>query len=1157
MCYNGVMKTYFMTYLIVGAALCGTAERPLAERFAHPPESARLQAWFHWNGDCVTKEGLAADLKAMGEMEIGTAHVFLPAMAHLPVTAKPLTPAWFELWETAIREAKRNNVKLGFHNCPGWSSSGGPWITPENAMKMVVASETDYDPAEGKSALKLPQPMTIQDFYRDVAVLAFPIPRPPRLVRASGDFPGDFAGFCAGTNALTLPLGAAHARCELTLEYDRPVSPSTAVFSLDETQFYAKGDVAASSDGKTWTTCGDFLYQLFNAQKTPKTLRLAAPPRNARFFRIRFNAIPCPPWVGVRDKALTSFAFTELPRVEDVDAKNSASTSFAYRAPQDPAAPGIPLASFVDLTSRLRPDGALDLAAAPLAPTSFWRILRVGYTATGKRCAPATLPGLECDKLSKKGLDAHWPHMPQRLLEAPGAKDVVTISIIDSYEVGGQNWTEAMPDEFRARRGYALRPWLPALLGYVVESAGETAKFLYDFQRTVGDLFAENYYDYFAALCHRAGIQAACEPYGGPFDSLRCGAHADVPTGEFWLGESPHGSPRIAASIGHLNGRAQIAAEAFTTEAKEGRWQITPAELRRCGDAGWLEGISQLVYHSYLHQPFPNAQPGISLGRHGTQLNRHTTWWPEGVHWSRYVRRGQFLLQSGRPRAEVLVFVGESWPNNYRYATELVAAGGNFDFCGVADLARLAVKDGGVAVPGGLPYDVLYLGEDRYLTAATLRTLKALVDAGARVAGAKPLGSPSRADDPAAWRALVEAVWSGDRVKPARTAQEALAAFDRRVYVESQVALRALRREVEGRDVYFVVNPRDEAFAGSVSFAATGAPELWEARDGTTRPLAAVKGAAEPGRVKVHLELAPQGSCFVVFDPAATPSATVPETPVVYADVVVLSARYCARDDKTHGRDVTDKVRRLLAKGQRAFKVENALLGGDPASNRYKVLDLLYTVDGARRQQTVPERAEVSLAFPRRRPMKPENVVADLSTDWTVVSFTGKNAPAAPLKLARLASWSDAADPKLKYFAGRAVYEKTVTLPASAKAGLVLDLGTVKDVVNVWANGRFLGCLWEAPYRLALPADLSASPLTLRLEVVNTWPNRLIGDAIARKAGAAEPKSPKGPWPQWVLDGKADSGTGIFTWSNFMGWAEDEKPLPAGLIGPVRLVEGK
>ena len=1134
----------------------GAAERTLAERFRDPPESARLQAWFHWTGDCVTKEGLVADLKALGEMEVGTAHVFMPSMAHLPVTAKPLTPEWFELWETAIREAKRNNLTLGFHNCPGWSSSGGPWIAPENSMKMVVASETDYDPAEGNASLALPQPTTVKGFYRDVAVLAFPISRPPRLVRASGDFPGDYAAFCAGAKPLKLPLGKAGARCELTLEYDRPISPTAAVFSLDDSQLYAKGDIAASADGQTWTSCGDWRYQFFNAQKTPKVLRLAAPPKGARFFRIRFNAIPCPPWVAVRDKALTAFTFTDLPRVDDVDAKNSASTTFAYRAPSDPSAPGIAPASLVDLTGRLRDGGTLDLAGAPLSSDAFWRILRIGYTTTGKGCAPATLRGLECDKLSKKGLDAHWPNMPQRLLDAPGAKDVVRISIIDSYEVGGQNWTEAMPEEFRARRGYALRPWLPALLGYVVESAGETAKFLYDFQRTVGDLFAENYYGYFSELCRRAGILSATEPYGGPFDSLRCGAYADVPTGEFWLGRAPHGSPRIAASIGHLNGRAQVAAEAFTTEAKEGRWQITPAELRRSGDAGWLDGISQLVYHSYLHQPFPNAQPGLSLGQFGSQLNRNTTWWPEGVHWSRYVRRGQSLLQSGRPRAEVLVFVGESTPNDCRYATELVAAGGNFDYCGVSDLARLVVKDGGVAVPGGIPYDVLYLGRDRYLTTATLKILKSLVDGGARVAGAKPLGSPSRSDDPAAWKALADAIWATGRVKSANAPEKALAAFGRRVNAESNGALRAIRREVEGRDVYFVANFRDEAFAGDVSFAAAGAPERWDARDASIAPLPVVAGAAEPGRVKVKLSLPAHGSCFVVFDPNAKPSLTAEATPVVYADVEILSARYCAKDDKTLGRDVADKVRRLLADGTRAFKVENSLFGGDPARSHYKILELAYAVDGERREQTFPEWGLVSLDFPRKAPPVLENVVADLSADWTVVSFTGKNAPAAPLKLPRLASWSQSADPKLKYFAGRAVYEKAVTLPKAAKGGLVLDLGTVKDVVNVWANGRALGCLWEAPYRIALPADLATpgATLTLRIEVVNTWPNRLIGDAIARKGGAAEPKSPKGPWPQWVLDGKPDSGTGIFTWSNFMGWAADEPLLPAGLIGPVRLV---
>ena len=1185
------MKSLFMACVLSVAAAVAAEPLSLAARFADPPAASGLQTWFHWNGDCVTKEGLVADLKAMGEMEISTAHVFLPAMAHLPVTAKPLTPEWFDLWGTAVREAKRNGVKLGFHNCPGWSSSGGPWITPENAMKMVVASETDWDPASGAAPVKLPRPLATEGFYRDISVLAFPVPRPPRLVKASGDFPGDFAGFCAGTAPLMLPLGKVGAHCELTLEYDRPTSPATAVFSLDDTQFYAKGDIAASADGRVWTPCTDWTYRFFNAQRTPKTLRLDRPPKDARFFRIRFNYIPCPPWVAVRDKKFTSFAFTELPRVEDVDAKNSAATSFAYRPPRagEESLAGIAKDAFVDLTSALRADGTVDVA--PLLSRAggrratqsrgaarsngqtikqpgdaVWRILRLGYTVTGKCCAPATLRGLECDKLSKKGLDAHWPHMPQRLIASPDAKGVVSISIIDSYEVGGQNWTEDFPAEFRRRRGYDLAPWLPAVAGYVVGTAGETARFLFDYQQTVADLFAENYYDYFAELCHKAGIEAATEPYGGPFDSLRCGAASDVPTGEFWLGSEPHGSPRVASSIGHLHGRAKIAAESFTTEAKEGRWQITPAELRRCGDQGWLDGISQLVYHSYLHQPFTNVKPGISLGRHGTQLNRHTTWWPEGVHWSRYVRRGQFLLQGGRPRAEVLALLGDGSPNAWSYATGLCAAGGNFDYCGPSDLRRLEVVDGGVAVPGQLPYDVLFLGTDRYLTRASLDKLAALVAAGARVAGPKPLGTPSLADDAAAWRKAADALWATGRIRPAHDARAALAAFGRRVNAESGGRLRALRREIEGRDVYFVVNPSDTAFDGGVSFAATGAPELWDAVDGSTRPLPVAAPSAsrpaEKGRVRVLLALPAHGSCFVVFGPAAGPVPVAAEKPVEYAVVEIVSARYRDRDDKASGRDVTDHVRRLLAEGRRAFKVENPLLGGDPAPNRYKVLDLVYTVDGVRRARSVQERADVQLAFPRAAAAKPEKVLADLSRDWTVTSFTGPDAPAAPLKLDRLASWSASADPKLRHFAGRAVYEKTVSVPAAAR-GVVLDLGAVHDVVNVSVDGKFLGCLWAPPYRIVLPATLPARgavpsgnrAVNLRLEVVNTWPNRLIGDAKARAAGAAEPKSPKGPWPEWVLANRSDSGTGIFTWSNFMGWRADEPLLPAGLVGPVRLVE--
>ena len=177
----------------------------------------------------------------------------------------------------------------------------------------------------------------------------------------------------------------------------------------------------------------------------------------------------------------------------------------------------------------------------------------------------------------------------------------------------------------------------------------------------------------------------------------------------------------------------------------------------------------------------------------------------------------------------------------------------------------------------------------------------------------------------------------------------------------------------------------------------------------------------------------------------------------------------------------------------------------------------------------------------------------DISTEWAVTSFTGKNAPDAPRLFPMLLGWDKSPDEKLRYFAGRATYEKRIDL-SSVQEPCELDLGDVRELANVWVDGRFLGCLWEAPYRVELPKFALGKKVTLRVEVVNTWPNRLIGDAIARKKGAAEPKGKYGV-PQWVLDDKPDSGTGIYTWMNWMkGWTADDEPRPAGLLGPVRIL---
>ena len=88
--------------------------------------------------------------------------------------------------------------------------------------------------------------------------------------------------------------------------------------------------------------------------------------------------------------------------------------------------------------------------------------------------------GLDCDKLSRRGLDAHWPHMPGRYLELPGARDALKWCTIDSYEVGGSNWTDDFAEQFRMRRGYDILRYLPAVVGYRVGTAEETANFLMD-----------------------------------------------------------------------------------------------------------------------------------------------------------------------------------------------------------------------------------------------------------------------------------------------------------------------------------------------------------------------------------------------------------------------------------------------------------------------------------------------------------------------------------------------------------------------------------------------------------------------------------------------------------------------------------------------------
>ena len=550
--------------------------------------------------------------------------------------------------------------------------------------------------------------------------------------------------------------------------------------------------------------------------------------------------------------------------------------------------PAIPLKSILDISHHLNPDGILSWDV----PAGQWRIIRLGHTPTGARNNPAPKlgTGLEIDKLRRDSLDLHWKKGIQPVLDhlGPLAGKVLKQILVDSYEAGLHHWTPNMREEFKKRRGYDPTPYLLALTGRPIESAAVTERFYWDFRRTISDLFAENYYGYFADLCHERGLEFLCEPYTSCFEGLAVAAKTDIPTGEFWCDGSYSSSLRTAASIAHINGRRYAAAEAFTAGPKIGRWQNHPGTLRRTGDLAWTKGINRFVLHSYAHQPWLDQFPGMTMGQYGTHFGRNNTWWKPGGAWMQYIARSQFLLQSGEFGADVLCFAGNAAPNGAIYRKDISAAGYGYDSCGTDILAALKVDKGDIILPTGKRYRLLVLPNHSFHTPAFARKLRDLVRAGATIVGPKPKHTPSLENFPASENevlAIGEQVWGecdGVKVKSNRFGKgrvfngispaEVLAELDIAPAVQLPKEMTWLHRHTADADLFFVSNQTDAAMQTTASFRAAGkVPELWDAETGTIRPADGWKTSGK--HVEVSLSLDAEKSVFVVFRKSGKPAS--------------------------------------------------------------------------------------------------------------------------------------------------------------------------------------------------------------------------------------------------------------------------------------------
>jgi len=299
-------------------------------------------------------------------------------------------------------------------------------------------------------------------------------------------------------------------------------------------------------------------------------------------------------------------------------------------------------------------------------------ILRIGQTTNGKTNeaqAPESGRGLECDKLSREAVLQFWKGYPSMVLEVAGrhAGKTFTHFEIDSYEAGGQTWSPALPEEFKNRMGYDLIPYLPYMAGRIKTLGDEqtTKRFRKDWEETVKQCVAENYYGYMSQLCREAGVRLMIEPYGTgsrkPFEILdfykiaAAAPDADIAT-EFWQapGWGWRDMGRHEIAMRRLQ-RPLLIAEAFTCWPLRA-WEDSPETLKTVCDKAFCSGVNRMMLHAGAVNPWPNAEPGMSFGKWGTQFVPGQTWWKAGGAKALfdYMARCQSLLQQGLPAKEQL-----------------------------------------------------------------------------------------------------------------------------------------------------------------------------------------------------------------------------------------------------------------------------------------------------------------------------------------------------------------------------------------------------------------------------------------------------------------------------------------------------------------------
>ncbi len=909
---NPIIKQIKITLVwlaVVTLQACQVSEQPsLHERFANPPEDAKPWTFWYWMYGAVSEEGIKADLEAMKQVGLGGAYL-MPIKSteqgkDYGGKAEQLSPEWWKMVRYSMQEADRLGLKLGMHICDGFALAGGPWITPEESMQKVVFADTIVQGGELKD-LRLPVPESYEGYYKDIALYAMPVKGRP-IAQQPKITCGNVKPEADKKKAVSIDekgVIRSSVPCWIQYEFKTPVTCRNIEIVLNGNNYQAhRLLVKASNDGINYYKVKQLTPARQGWQNTDENSTHTIPVTTARFFRFYWTPEGSEPGSEDMDAAkwkpnlkIKQIVLHETPRLNQWEGKAGLVWRVAKNTTPEEVSESecIKKDELVNLTDSMN-NGLLTVTL----PQGEWRILRMGHTATGHTNATGGGgKGLECNKFVAQTVRKQFDNWFAKVFAEVGpdlAHRVLKYMHVDSWECGSQNWSDNFPAEFAQRRGYDLMPYLPLLAGVPMENVVTSERVLRDVRTTIAELVKDVFYDELAKCAKEYDCQFSAECVSPTMvsDGLLHYQMVDLPMGEFWLRSPTHDKLNDmldAVSGAHIYGKNIIQAEGFTEV--RGTWDETPAMLKTLLDRNYALGINRLFFHVYVHNPYMDKKPGMTLDGIGLFFQRDNTWWKNGGKGMvDYMARCQALLQYGVPVVDVAVFTGEEIPRRSILPDRLVSSlpgiygeervdsekvrlanegqplrvkpvgvthsanmadpedwvnpmrGYAYDSFNKDALLRLAeVKNGRMVLPGGASYKVLVLPLERPMTPNNDLSdeVKAKVDA-LREAGVIVPEVPYMEDDFSAY------------------------GLERDVIVPEKVAWTHRRNEQEHTDVYFISNQEETPREIVASFRINGKmPEWWNPMTGETVQQFTWKMVE--GRTEVTMNLQAGESAFIIF----------------------------------------------------------------------------------------------------------------------------------------------------------------------------------------------------------------------------------------------------------------------------------------------------